>query len=557
MHNIIDTVPVRIFWKDREGIYLGANELFLKDAQLQSRDEIIGKNDFEMPWGATEAKNYRADDIDVMQNANAKLNIEETQTDKNAQTITLLTSKVPLKDSEGEIIGILGTYTDITTLKNTQNELLKQKNIVHHQAHYDELTGLPNRALFQNKLKERISKIQNTKNKIALLFMDLDNFKAINDSFGHHIGDEVLKIVTQRLTNAIKTQGSISRLGGDEFAIILDTLEEEQNISLISNTLLKSLAEPIHLHGNTLYASSSIGISVYPEDTLSMQDLIKFADSAMYKAKDEGKNNFQYYNPKLTELAFERVMMESSLKSALQNSEFVVYYQPQINALSREIIGMEALVRWNHPAMGIVPPSKFIPLAQTTGLIVELDRYVMKTAMTQLSQWYKKGLSPGMLAMNLSVKQLQQEDFLEFLQELIVSTQCDPHWLELEVTEDQIMQHPERAISLLQAISDIGLELAVDDFGTGYSSLAYLKRLPIDKLKIDQMFIRELPYNEEDASITQAVIALAKSLKLKVIAEGVETQEQCNFVIENGCQNIQGYFFSRPLPALEFEKLLK
>jgi diguanylate cyclase (GGDEF)-like protein len=451
----------------------------------------------------------------------------------------------------------LGTYTDITTLKNTQNELLKQKNIVHHQAHYDELTGLPNRALFQNKLKERISKIQNTKNKIALLFMDLDNFKAINDSFGHHIGDEVLKIVTQRLTNAIKTQGSISRLGGDEFAIILDTLEEEQNISLISNTLLKSLAEPIHLHGNTLYASSSIGISVYPEDTLSMQDLIKFADSAMYKAKDEGKNNFQYYNPKLTELAFERVMMESSLKSALQNSEFVVYYQPQINALSREIIGMEALVRWNHPAMGIVPPSKFIPLAQTTGLIVELDRYVMKTAMTQLSQWYKKGLSPGMLAMNLSVKQLQQEDFLEFLQELIVSTQCDPHWLELEVTEDQIMQHPERAISLLQAISDIGLELAVDDFGTGYSSLAYLKRLPIDKLKIDQMFIRELPYNEEDASITQAVIALAKSLKLKVIAEGVETQEQCNFVIENGCQNIQGYFFSRPLPALEFEKLLK
>ncbi|WP_039920177.1 putative bifunctional diguanylate cyclase/phosphodiesterase, partial [Sulfurimonas gotlandica] len=282
-----------------------------------------------------------------------------------------------------------------------------------------------------------------------------------------------------------------------------------------------------------------------------------FADSAMYKAKDEGRNNFQYYNSTLTELAFERVVMEASLRAALKNEEFIVYYQAQVNGDTDTIIGMEALVRWQHPTMGLVSPAKFIPLAESTGLIVELDRYVMKTAMTQISKWYEEGLNPGVLAMNLAVKQLQKEDCIEVFQELVKVTQCRPEWLALEVTEGKIMTHPEKAIVILQKISDLGIELSVDDFGTGYSSLAYLKRLPIDKLKIDQAFIRDLPDDEEDAGITKAVIALAKSLNLKVIAEGVETQVQRDFLVENGCENIQGYFYSKPIPSDEFENILR
>ena len=290
----------------------------------------------------------------------------------------------------------------------------------------------------------------------------------------------------------------------------------------------------MNIDNNVLYVSSSIGISIYPDDGVSAQNLLKYADSAMYKAKDEGRNNFQYYNSTMTELALERVEMETSLRSALKNKEFVVYYQPQVNGITNKLIGMEALVRWQHPTMDLVSPAKFIPLAESTGLIVELDRYVMRTAMTQIVQWYKEGLNPGVLAMNLAVKQLQQKDFIPMLKELMQETNCKAEWIELEVTEGQIMTHPEDAVVKLKEISDLGIELAVDDFGTGYSSLAYLKRLPIDKLKIDQAFVRDLPDDEEDAGIAKAVIALAKSLNLKVIAEGVETKEQRDFLVENG-----------------------
>ena len=259
----------------------------------------------------------------------------------------------------------------------------------------------------------------------------------------------------------------------------------------------------------------------------------------------------------MTEQVLERVVMETSLRSGLKNGEFVVYYQPQVNGTKNIIIGMEALVRWKHPTKGLVSPTKFIPLAESTGLIVELDRYVMKTAMAQVSQWYKEGLSPGILAMNLAVKQLQKKDFIPIFKKLMKETNCKSEWIELEVTEGQIMTHPEEAIKILQEISDLGIELAVDDFGTGYSSLAYLKRLPINKLKIDQTFVRDLPDCEEDVGITKAVIALANSLNLKVIAEGVETKAQRDFLVENGCENIQGYFYSKPIPADEFENILR
>ncbi len=448
-----------------------------------------------------------------------------------------------------------GFLNDITERIYAQNELREQKDILYHQAHHDSLTGLPNRILFNDRLEKAIETAKRNKKTIALLFIDLDHFKEINDSLGHNFGDEILKIISNRLLEVTRDEDSIARLGGDEFTVILEKLSQVQDASLIANKIINALSQAIIVAENTLYISCSIGISIYPDDGVSAQNLLKFADSAMYKAKDEGRNNFQYYNSTMTELAFERVVMEANLRVALQNEEFIVYYQPQINGVTDKLIGMEALVRWQHPTMGLVSPAKFIPLAESTGLIVELDRFVMKTAMTQFALWYKAGLNPGTLAMNLAVKQLKQEDFIETLQNLIKDTECKPEWLELEVTESQIMTNPEEAIKILQQISDIGVELAVDDFGTGYSSLAYLKRLPIDKLKIDQAFVRELPDDEEDSAIARAIIALGKSLNLKVIAEGVETKEQKDFLVTNGCENIQGYFYSKPLPADAIEKM--
>lgn len=390
-----------------------------------------------------------------------------------------------------------------------------------------------------------------------MLFLDLDHFKEINDSLGHEVGDEILKTVSRRLKDNIRKEDTVARLGGDEFTMILEELSHSQDASLVANKILESLSKAIQIEENELYISSSIGISIYPNDGLDPQSLLKFADSAMYKAKDEGRNNYQYYSSEMTELAFERIVMETAMRNGIKNEEFVVYYQPQVNGETNQLIGMEALVRWKHPTMGIVSPAKFIPLAESTGLIVELDRYVMKTAMNQVSQWYKDGLNPGVLAMNLAVKQLKQNDFIDIFQSLMKETTCKSEWLELEVTESQIMSHPEEAIEILRRISNLGIELAVDDFGTGYSSLAYLKRLPINKLKIDQVFVRGLPNDEEDVGISRAVIALAKSLHLRVIAEGVETKEQKDFLVENGCENIQGYFYSKPVPANEIEKILR
>ncbi len=445
---------------------------------------------------------------------------------------------------------------NITDQKKAHEDLLEQKEKLHHQAHHDALTELPNRVLFNDRLEQAIEKSKRNYKDVALLFIDLDHFKEINDSLGHKAGDEVLKVVTKRLENTIRDEDTLARLGGDEFTIIMENLAQGEDASLLAQKIIKVLSEPIEIYENLLYVSSSIGISLYPEDGRTAQNLLKYADSAMYKAKAEGRNNFQFYSAEMTELAFERVVMEASFRAALEHEDFVVYYQPQINAKKNSFIGMEALVRWKHQTMGIVSPAKFMPLAESTGLIVDLDRFVMKSAMTQIVKWYDDGLNPGVLALNLAVKQLQQKDFITILKSMMKETGCRAEWLEFEVTEGQIMTNPEKAIKILSQISELGIELAIDDFGTGYSSLSYLKKLPIDKLKIDQSFVRELPHDEDDVAIAKAVIALAKSLNLRIIAEGVETLEQKEFLIENGCKNIQGYFYAKPMPSDEMKEFL-
>ncbi|MEA3371348.1 MAG: EAL domain-containing protein [Campylobacterota bacterium] len=556
IHNIIDTVPVRIFWKDKMGTYLGANRLFLEDANMKEVDELIGKSDFEMPWAKSDAKSYRDDDISVMNSGKARLNYEEVQRTEDGNSITLLTSKVPLYDIDNKTIGVLGSYTDITKQREIEESLKEQKIILNHQAHHDALTGLANRVLFNDRLDHAISEAKRAGKKLALLFIDLDHFKEINDSLGHTIGDEILKVTTQRLKDTIRDKDTVARLGGDEFTVIVEDLKDGQNASLLAEKILEALNKPIDLEHNILYVSTSIGISIYPDDGGTSANLLKYADAAMYRAKDEGRNNFQFYSSEMTELAFERVIMAASLREALEHQDFIVYYQPQVDGRTDTLIGMEALVRWKHNTMGIVSPAKFIPLAETTGLIVELDQWVMKTAMTQVVHWYEEGLNPGVLALNLSVKQLREKNFIVTLKKIMQETKCRAEWIELEVTEGQIMTNPQEAIDILNQISEMGIELAVDDFGTGYSSLSYLKKLPINKLKIDQSFVRDLPDDEEDAGIAKAVIALAKSLKLRIIAEGVEEEEQKEFLLHHECNNIQGYLYSKPVPAEDMKVIL-
>ena len=475
---------------------------------------------------------------------------------ENGHYLWVLAKAQIFYDANGKAIRMIGTHRDITKEREIELKNERQKEKLDYQAHHDELTGLPNRTLFNDRLTKGIQKAKRQEKKMALLFIDLDHFKEINDTLGHDIGDIVLQKVTEILRSVVREEDSISRLGGDEFTILIEDLNKGEDASILAQKIIKVLDNPINVDNRELRVSSSIGISLYPDDGASALNLLKYADSAMYKAKAEGRNNFQFYCAEMTLLAFERLAMETNLREAIKNEEFIVLYQAQVNAQSDNIVGMEALVRWNHPTMGIIAPAKFLALAESTGLMVEIDKYVMKTAMKQLNVWREKALNPGKLSLNLTIKQLEQKEFVNQFKELMKETECRAEWIELEVTEGHIMKNPEEAIKVLRAISEIGISLAVDDFGTGYSSLSYLKKLPIDKLKIDQSFVRELPDDEEDRAIVRAVIALAQSLNLQIIAEGVETREQKEFMLENGCQYIQGYFYSKPINDKEFEALL-
>ena len=476
---------------------------------------------------------------------------------KNGNYIWILYKLKIYYNNKGEVTRMLGTHTDVTTQKELEKELINQKDILNHQAHHDSLTKLPNRILFQDRLIQGIQKAKRNNKKLALFFIDLDHFKEINDSLGHAVGDKVLIEVTKKLNDVIRNEDTLARLGGDEFTVIIEDISKIEDISLLAQKIIDALIEPLKIDENVLYISCSVGISIYPNDGLSSVDLLKYSDAAMYKAKNEGRNNFQFYSCEMTEMAFERIVMETNLRKALENEEFIVYYQAQIDARTNTLTGMEALVRWQHPTMGLVPPSKFIPLAESTGLIIQLDQFVMKTAMNQVSKWYRDGLTPGILSLNLAIKQLEQNNFIDVLQEILKESKCRPKWIELEVTEGQIMNNPKNSILTLDKINKLGIKLVIDDFGTGYSSLSYLKKLPIHKLKIDQSFVRDLPEDEEDAAITRAVIALAQSLNLNIIAEGVETKEQKDFLVKNGCSHIQGYYYSKPIPADEMLKIIQ
>lgn len=432
-------------------------------------------------------------------------------------------------------------------------ELEEQKEILKKIAEHDSLTGLPNRGYFLQQLKHSLNRCERNQCSAAIFFLDLDKFKQINDSLGHDIGDAVLQEMTRRFTANLRKSDFLARIGGDEFTIIAEPLPHNHDAATLAGKLLQSLQPPCEINGHTLYLHSSIGISIYPEDGRTPLELMKNADSAMYQAKQAGGDNFYFYNRAVSEAALCRIQLENDLRHALKNQELEVYYQPQFNLLSTELSGIEALVRWNHPKQGMIPPDKFISLAEEKGLIFDLGEQVIELAFTQFSRWQQEH-SIGLLAINISAMQLNRGDLAAIIEEKLRKHGLSAYSLELEITESYLIQEPEKAIRQLNELRHMGIQISVDDFGTGYSSLAYLKRLPLSRLKIDKSFVDGIVDKAEDRAICTTIIALAKSLQLKVIAEGVETAEQAHELRLEGCDQVQGYLYSKPLSSKEFEK---
>ncbi len=438
---------------------------------------------------------------------------------------------------------------------------------LNYLAYYDDLTGLPNSTLFHDRLSQVLSLAKRDGHQIAVLFFNLDRLKLINDSLGRHIGDLLLRAVGERLTHNLRESDSVAhvdeeapsetvaRFGGDEFIVLLPRIAKTEDAAIIARRILDMMSQPIPAENRELVISSSIGISVYPADGDSPEALVRNASAAMYRIKEEGGNNFRFYSSDINAKALERLTMATHLRQALEQGQFLLYYQPQVDLKTGQINGVEALMRWQSPDLGMVSPAQFIPLAEEIGLIVPMGEWLLQTAFAQNKAWQDAGLPPITMAVNLSARQFQEKGLVEAVEQAIVETGIDPRFVELELTES-IMQNAEKAIVILNKFRTMGVKISIDDFGTGYSSLSYLKRFPINKLKIDQSFVRESSSNPDDAAIVSAIITLAHTLKLEVIAEGVETEAQCEFLRTQHCDEIQGYLFSKPLPADEVIILL-
>jgi diguanylate cyclase (GGDEF)-like protein/PAS domain S-box-containing protein len=454
-----------------------------------------------------------------------------------------------VKDSDGRVINYVGVFADITDIKKSQNKL-------HELVNHDPLTGLPNRRLLNELLEHSIKRAERDNHKIALLFIDLDRFKNVNDSLGHQVGDKLLLEVSRRISLSMRESDVVARLGGDEFVVMMDMITNPNDASLIAKKIIHALQIEFNIDCKDIFISASIGISVFPNDCNDVDSLIKAADIAMYQVKNKGKNSHCFYSDDLSKNVVERFTMESQLRRALEREQFEVYYQPQVSLISGDIIGAEALIRWNHPELGLVSPAKFIPLAEETGLIVQIGEWVLRQVALQSKQWLENGIPLQWISVNVSGVQIMRSNFADTVYGILMETDCDPFMLELEITESTVMQNTEFVIDTFNRIKQLGLRLAIDDFGTGYSSLSNLKRLPLDKIKIDQSFVKDLPDDLDDAAIANAINAMARSLGFTVIAEGVETLAQANFLKTMGCEEAQGYLYSKPVTSAEFLTLL-
>lgn len=464
---------------------------------------------------------------------------------KNGEAYPQWLSINAVVNPDGILSHYVGVFTDISNIKETERKL-------EHLAFRDALTGLPNRQLFQDRLKHEIARTHRDESRIALIFLDLDKFKQVNDSLGHHIGDELLQSIAKRIQNNVRDDDTVARLGGDEFTIILTSISSTSTAADIAEKIIEVVKQPIILHGHEIFIGASIGISLYPGDATSEGSMIRNADAAMYHAKETGRGNFKFFSEEINQLNQHRRLLENNLRRAIKNQEFEVYYQPQINITTNKVIGSEALIRWNDPHQGLISPADFIPIAEDTGLILEIGAWVFKDVCEQLRRDKEAGIDSVRVAINLSAVQFRDDGLLEMISSTIKNNNVATELIEIEITESAIMENANEAIVILEKLSSLGLRISIDAFGTGYSSMAYLKKFPVDQLKIDREFICDLPNDSDDAILTTTMINLANSLGIEALAEGVETKEQIEFLRDQGCRYVQGYYYSRPLPHKEF-----
>ncbi len=673
LEGIIDNIPQRIFWKDVNSVFLGCNLAYARDAGLAYPEQIIGKRDSDLPW-RDQAEKFFAEEQEILTTGIPRMHFEESWIDSAGVPRTVLTSKIPLMNSEGKIFGLLGTFSDITEQRradlalrlqsraldasvnaimitaptpggniieyvnpafkritgydpsealghdcrflqrgdrdqeglhlirealrtgrevtavlrnyrkdgvlfwnqlyiapvpdadgrvthhisviNDVTELIQYQEQLEYQANYDALTRMPNRNLLRDRIEQALARAARAQGRVAVVFVDLDGFKNVNDGLGHSVGDKLLAVIAERLAQCARSSDTVARHGGDEFVVVLSDPADESAVMVWMERARAAIAEPMWIDDTELYVGCSMGASLYPQDGGDPETLLKKADLAMYRAKDMGRNTYQFYQPEMNSTVGTRLDLERRLRRALRDGEFLLHYQPQISLASEEVIGIEALVRWQDPEVGLVMPGGFIGLAEECGLIGPLGEWVLYEACRQNKAWQMAGLPAVPVSVNLSARQFHQKNIVTQVKTVLDETGLDPQYLELELTESTIMRNADEAAEMLADLRALGIGLAIDDFGTGYSSLSHLKRFQVDRLKIDRSFVSDIGRNADDEVITSAIITLAHSLQLRVIAEGVETVEQLAFLKQRGCDEMQGYYFSRPLPQENIPAML-
>lgn len=538
--NLYRKTPIMMHSVDRDGNLLTVSDFWV-DIMGYTRDEVIGT---KLTNYMSEESRREAEETILPQFFNIGFikDIPYQMVKKNGEIIDVLISASSERDADGKFLRSMAGIIDVTEQKKADRE-------IYRLAHYDQLTGKPNRFLLRDRLQQDILRGNREGQKVAVLFLDLDRFKWVNDTLGHHAGDKLLQIVADRLSTCVREVDTVARLGGDEFVVILYGILSIEDPANFARRFLEELSQPTRLEGKDFINSASIGISIYPMDGQTVDVLLRKADTAMYAAKEQSCGTYQFFSSEMAARAKEKLTIQNDLRRSLYGKDITLKYQPQVDLQQNRITGFEALVRWNSPTAGEISPTRFIPIAEETGLIFQLGEWILETACAQAVAWQKSGMPPLRMAVNISARQLARPDFTDMVERTLRETGLDPHFLEIELTETTVMGHIQEAIATLTDLKVRNINLAIDDFGTGFSSLVYLKDFPFDRIKIAQEFVRDISLDSGNKAIIEAIIAMSRTLNLHVIAEGVEKLEQLNFLKAQKCHEVQGFYFGRPAPA--------
>jgi diguanylate cyclase (GGDEF)-like protein/PAS domain S-box-containing protein len=545
----LKNIPDNVFFKDRASRFIRISSAMATYFGLTDPSQAVNKSDADM-FSVEHAQRALADEQEIMRTGHPAIGREEKETWPDGRESWVLTTKVPLRNRRGQIIGTMGIARDITERKQAEAR-------IRYMALHDSLTGLPNRTLLQDRLLQAIALAARNQKQVAVMMLDLDRFKNVNDSLGHYVGDRLLEAVSMRLKACLRDSDIVARLGGDEFVVVLPLAASEQDTEQVARKILTAIVEPFQIEGHELHISGSIGICHYPTDGENPGALLQAADSAMYEAKAKGRSTYCLCTPGLNEEARRRQILEVDLRKAIAREEFVLHYQPLVSADSGQITAMEALLRWNHPEEGLRFPNQFIPMLEELGLMADVGHWVLMTACRQNVEWQRQGLTPIRMAVNVSAQQFHRGDIVSAVTQTLKETGLDPCWLELELTETLTLDNTENTILIMHELKRIGISLSLDDFGTGWSSLAYLRRFPLDRIKIDRSFMRDVVSQPAAEAVVRGILSLARNLDIACVGEGVETQQQLEYLQKQMCDEVQGYLYSPALPAADCTNLMR